>query len=86
MTADSAVTLEYRCPVGPRKLLAKLLAEGIKPPIVDGNLWEFICSDCRWFMRKTDPTVSLVLHRYNILGDFIETEIRHSRTRANGSA
>lgn len=66
-------TVEVRCPVGPRKLLSKLLVQGDQPDIVDGNLIEFSCEDCRRILRKRGERVSHVLHRYNQAGDLVET-------------
>lgn len=66
-------TVEIRCPVGPRKLLSKLLVSGEQPTIVDGNLIEFSCEDCRRILRKHGERVSHVLHRYNLAGDLVET-------------
>jgi len=68
-----AESIELRCPVNPRKLLAKVLSEGRKPNYVEGNLVEFSCSDCRSSLRKQGVSVRLVLHRYNLLGEMIET-------------
>lgn len=67
--------LEIRCPVGPQRLFAKLLSDGERPKVVDGNLLEFACADCRRLRRQQGETVSLVLHRYNILGELIETQV-----------
>lgn len=67
-------TLEVRCPVGPRKLLAKLQLAGEQPAIVSGNLIEFSCRDCAREMRFDDSTVKTVLHRFDILGELIESE------------
>lgn len=54
---------ELRCPVNPSKLFMKLS----RPIITDGNLIEVACRDCR---RKRGVRV---LHRYNVLGDLVET-------------
>ena len=65
--------IEIRCPVGPKRLLAKLLQEGGKPHIVEGNLVEFACDDCKKVQRRTKPSVVRVLHRFNLLGDCVQT-------------
>ena len=66
-------TVEIRCPVGPRKLLSKLLVRGDQPTIVAGNLIEFSCEDCRRILRKRGEAVAHVLHRYDLAGELIET-------------
>lgn len=65
--------VELRCPTGPRKLFAKLRLEGAQPHVVPGNLVEMACQDCRRRLRSEGRDVSLVLHRFNIVGDLIET-------------
>jgi hypothetical protein len=67
-------TVEIRCPVGPRKLLSKLLVSGEQPEIVDGNLIEFSCEDCRRIHRKRGEFYAHVLHRYNLAGELVETK------------
>lgn len=66
--------VEIRCPVGPRRLLSKLLVRGDQPTIVEGNLIEFSCEDCRRILRKRGEVVHRVLHRYNLAGDLVETK------------
>ncbi len=66
--------LDIRCPVGPRRLLMRVLASGETPHVDrDDNLLELACADCRRIMRKEGTEVNLVLHRFNILGELIET-------------
>jgi hypothetical protein len=65
--------IEIRCPNSPRKLLAILLRDGEKPKIVDGNLIELLCKDCRRLLKKSGREVSRVLHRYDLAGELIET-------------
>ena len=67
-------TVEIRCPVGPRRLLSKLILEKQVPPVVDGNLLEMHCSDCTRFARIHNPEVLRILHRYNLVGALIESE------------
>lgn len=69
-------TVEVRCPVGIRRLFTKLQLEGESPKITDGNLLEFACADCRKRMVRLGEEVSLVLHRYNFIGELVETEVR----------
>ena len=66
-------TVELRCPVGPRKLLSKLLVSGKQPDNVAGNLIEFSCEDCRRILRKRGVRVAHVLHRYDLAGELVET-------------
>lgn len=68
--------LEIRCPVGPQRLLAKWVQAGGRPVIVDGNLIELACSDCRRTEKMAGrPIPQRVLHRYNVLGELVETEL-----------
>ena len=72
----SAVLTEVRCPAGPQHLSAKLRSEGGRPVIKDGNLIEFACRDCRTNTYKmTGLRPIQVLHRYNLAGDLVETEV-----------
>lgn len=66
--------VEIRCPVGPQRLLGKLLQSGEKPKIVEGNLIEMHCNDCVRLIRKTGRPMFRVLHRYDLSGELIETE------------
>ncbi len=65
--------VEMRCPLGHRRLLAKMLVSGQKPHINTENLVELACSDCARDLRKQGIPTSRVLHRYDILGNFVET-------------
>lgn len=67
-------TVDLRCPVDPRKLLMKLQLNGERPHVNDDNLLELACEACKARLRKSDPNVALVLHRYNFLGELIESE------------
>lgn len=68
-------TVEIRCPVGPKRLLSKLISHGERPHIVEGNLIEFSCDDCKRAARRSTPRVVRVLHRYNLAGDLVESEV-----------
>lgn len=68
---------DIRCPVGPRKLLAKMVAEGEKPVYVDGWAVEFACSDCARRKRQAGLNVSRVLHRFNLIGECVETRVQN---------
>lgn len=67
-------TIEIRCPVGPRRLLSKVISEGGTPHIT-GNLIEFACDDCKRYERKSDPDVVRVLHRFDLAGSLVESLI-----------
>lgn len=65
--------VEIRCPIGPKRLLSKLLIEGERPTITPGNLIEFACSDCKRTLRSQGESVYRVLHRYDLSGALVET-------------
>lgn len=61
--------VEIRCDKFKRRLFGRLLTEeGLT--IVPGNLFEFSCRDC----AKAERAVR-VLHRFNVLGELVETEV-----------
>jgi hypothetical protein len=66
--------IEIRCPVGPRRLFTKLKIDGVKPKYVEGNLIEFSCPECRKDLKAEGKQVKHVFHRYNFLGELIESE------------
>lgn len=68
-------TVEIRCPIGPKRLLSKLLVAGEKPRVTEGNLIEFACDDCKRTLRQQGNTVTRVLHRYDLAGELVETEV-----------
>lgn len=69
--------VELRCPNGPGdgRLFMKLLREGQGPVFTDGNLMEFSCGDCTRTLRKAGKQVTRVLHRYNFLGQMVESVV-----------
>lgn len=69
------VVVELRCPTGPRRLLSKLRLTGEAPRIVPGNLVELSCDDCKRTLRRTDPSVARVLHRFDMAGTLVESVI-----------
>jgi hypothetical protein len=86
------VTVEYevvemRCDVNPRRLFGKLLVAqkelGVPAPVRDG-LVEFSCRDCQSQRKATDPTVSRVLHRFNLLAELAETVVERSAVATAG--
>lgn len=67
--------LELRCPVGPRALLAKIVAAGGPVVVTPDNLVELSCRDCKHRERANGNTCRLVLHRFDIAGNLVESEI-----------
>lgn len=68
-------TRELRCDANPARLFAKIFLDpSVESKVVDGNLIEFACRDCRRRLA-TDQTPRLVLHRFNVVGDLVETEV-----------
>lgn len=75
MRVESVREVELRCPTGPRKLFAKLRLAGVHVPVTSDNLIEMGCQDCRRRMRSENRDVKLVLHRFDITGELIETVV-----------
>lgn len=68
--------VDLRCPLGARKLLAKVRKTGESHGIVEGNLLELACRDCRNNLSNDEgKRPNTVLHRFNILGELIESEV-----------
>lgn len=67
--------VQLRCPLGPGRLFAKLKSEGRRPQVVEGNLIEMACQDCRRFRRRAGEEVEMVYHRFNLAGELVETEV-----------
>ena len=66
--------VEVRCPVGPQRLFSKLRLGQIEGRYIQpGNLIEFACSDCSRQLSRADGAPVRVLHRYNFLGELVET-------------
>lgn len=66
--------VEIRCPENKTRLLLKLA----RPAVIDGaNLLEVACRDCKRDHRDDVPAVTLVLHRFNVLGELVETVQKH---------
>lgn len=78
-------TVDLRCPVGPRQLLGKVLRESGRVPVDSSNLMELACRDCARTLRRSDPTVARVVHRYDLLGNLVESEIAHRDSAADTS-
>lgn len=73
MTATRPV--ELRCNSNPLRLLAKIRQPQSGVEIVEGNLIEIACDHCKRTHRQRDPEVKLVVHRWNVVGELIETEV-----------
>lgn len=58
--------IDLRCPVGPRKLLARLVAAGERVSVAPGNLVELHCRDCSRDEKQDDPEILRVVHRYDL--------------------
>jgi hypothetical protein len=50
------------------------MVAGEHPKIVEGNLVELSCDDCKKTMRQQGKPVLRVLHRFNLLGELVESE------------
>jgi hypothetical protein len=67
-------TVEVRCPVGPQRLFSKLrLGEESSRYVQPDNLIEFTCSDCARRLSREQGRRLRVLHRFDFVGDLIET-------------
>jgi hypothetical protein len=81
--------IDIRCPEDPRHLFLKLKSQGEATPVVEGNLLELACVVCRKTLRQRGEEVVYVFHRFNFLGELIETEVVRPEdidvTRANPS-
>lgn len=78
-----SVQVELRCPrpvrtrsgdCSPGHLFAKLVIEGDAPSFVQpNNLIEMACSNCRKQHEREGRPVKRVLHRYDFVGELVET-------------
>jgi hypothetical protein len=69
-------TIEIRCPEDPRRILTKILIRGERPHITEDNLIEIACDSCKVRLRRQGKTLDIVLHRYDLLGELIQTVIK----------
>lgn len=67
--------VEIRCPIGPRQLLMKVRQTGDSVVYNEDNLLELACRDCARSIRREDPSVRRVLHRYAFTGELIESAV-----------
>lgn len=73
MAQSDVEIIEVRCPVGPRRLFAKLRSIGEEPHYTPDNLIEFACQDCRKALATQGTPAKRVLHRFDFFGTLIET-------------
>lgn len=64
----TTTTVDVRCPVNPRRLFMRLHRDPDVRIDPGTNLIEVACRDC-----GRNRGVERVLHRYNILGELVET-------------
>lgn len=69
--------IELRCPIGPKALLAKSVLLGDPAGMnLDLNLMEITCRDCAKQARVNDSRVKRVKHRFNVLGQLVESVVQ----------
>lgn len=83
MSVEAEEVIDVRCPAGPPradgtchpgKLLLRIRQSGGRPTYVHpDNLIELYCQECTFRLRKFRPGVLRVLHRYDFVGELIET-------------
>jgi len=73
MSEDNRRVVELRCPNGPKALLCKTIMFGDPIKYTDDNLIELNCRDCTKQLKRDRPEVKRVVHRYNIIGELVET-------------
>lgn len=82
MSVEAPEQLDLRCPLGPRQLLAKITQEGLLSEDVvrsaDRLTLDLACRDCAKEARKLDPRVRRVIHKFNIFGELVETDVQRS--------
>jgi DNA-directed RNA polymerase subunit RPC12/RpoP len=67
-------SVDVRCPYNHARLFGKLMLSDNRPRIdSESNLMEYACADCKKHYVRNGRTIRLVLHRYNFLGELIET-------------
>ena len=70
-----SAVVDLRCDVNPSRLLGRIKDPDSGVQIVDGNLIEIACNWCKKSARRNDSAVRLVVHRYNVVGELVETEV-----------
>lgn len=75
-TSAPSAHVDLRCPVGAQKLLARIRQTQGQVKVTDDNLLELACRDCRSRVAaETGVRPALVVHRFNILGELVESEV-----------
>lgn len=69
----SDTRIDLRCPVGPRALLGKVVANGGRAFVTGDNLLELACRDCTRLARRKNPAIAHVVHRFDVLGALVES-------------
>jgi hypothetical protein len=83
---DEPRVVEIRCPLGPRNLFTKLrLGQEIGRHLSAGNLIEVTCNWCERRLMREDGTAVRVFHRFNFLGELVETVTEPRLNAANGA-
>lgn len=67
--------VELRCTEGFGKLLGKVFRAGLPLTVDTDNLAELPCADCKRRLRNQGQRVRFVLHRFNFVGELIETVV-----------
>lgn len=67
--------VDLRCPIGPKALLAKVVRQNDHHRMTSTNLLELACRDCRRTEKLRDPQVLQVVHRFNVLGELVESVV-----------
>jgi hypothetical protein len=72
---ETETRIELRCPVGFRALLGKVIAspEQQRVHVNSDNLLELVCRDCTRNARQSNRRIAHVFHRYNVLGELVES-------------
>lgn len=66
--------VELRCDLNPSRLFARWKVDP-NVRIVEGNLIEVACNDCRDALRRRGEDVARVLHSFNVLGELVQTDV-----------
>lgn len=79
-------TVEVRCPVGPQKLFTKLkLGQEFAKHLVESNLIEFTCHDCSKFMSRELGRAVQTYHRFNFVGELVQTRTEEKWARGTST-
>lgn len=74
----TSYAIEVRCPKGPQRLFAKIRVDDeTSMHVIDGNVMEFACGDCKRTLRREGFEVDRVLHQYDFSGQFVQTFIEY---------